>query len=56
MRPDEHIAWRARDAAQIDLDLVTGHLSNRRLARVLLDRCPGRVSGVTCPGAAEGGS
>ena len=26
VRPDQHIAWRARDAAQIDLDLVTGHL------------------------------
>ena len=25
VRPDQHIAWRARDAAQIDLDLVTGH-------------------------------
>ena len=24
VRPDQHIAWRARDAAQIDLDLVTG--------------------------------
>ena len=27
VRPDQHVAWRARDAAQIDLDLVTGHLS-----------------------------
>ena len=27
VRPDQHIAWRASDAAQIDLDLVTGHLS-----------------------------
>ncbi len=26
VRPDQHVAWRARDAAQIDLDLVTGHL------------------------------
>ena len=26
VRPDQHIAWRARDAAQIDLGLVTGHL------------------------------
>jgi hypothetical protein len=26
VRPDQHIAWRTRDAAQIDLDLVTGHL------------------------------
>jgi hypothetical protein len=25
VRPDQHVAWRARDAAQIDLDLVTGH-------------------------------
>ena len=25
VRPDQHIAWRARDAAQIDLGLVTGH-------------------------------
>jgi hypothetical protein len=25
VRPDQHIAWRAADAAQIDLDLVTGH-------------------------------
>ncbi len=37
VRPDQHIAWRARDAAQIDLDLVTGHPSlatrHRRLAR-----------------------
>ena len=27
VRPDQHIAWRARDAAEIDLDLVTGHTS-----------------------------
>ena len=27
VRPDQHVAWRARDAAQIDLGLVTGHLS-----------------------------
>jgi hypothetical protein len=27
VRPDQHIAWRAREAAEIDLDLVTGHLS-----------------------------
>ncbi|MGH3120821.1 MAG: FAD-dependent monooxygenase, partial [Streptosporangiaceae bacterium] len=26
VRPDQHVAWRARDAAQIDLDLVAGHL------------------------------
>jgi hypothetical protein len=26
VRPDQHVAWRARDAEQIDLDLVTGHL------------------------------
>jgi 2-polyprenyl-6-methoxyphenol hydroxylase-like FAD-dependent oxidoreductase len=26
VRPDQHIAWRAGDAADIDLDLVTGHL------------------------------
>jgi 2-polyprenyl-6-methoxyphenol hydroxylase-like FAD-dependent oxidoreductase len=26
VRPDQHIAWRAGDAAQIDLDLVTGRL------------------------------
>ena len=26
VRPDQHIAWRAGDAAEIDLDLVTGHL------------------------------
>ena len=26
VRPDQHIAWRARDAGQIDLGLVTGHL------------------------------
>jgi 2-polyprenyl-6-methoxyphenol hydroxylase-like FAD-dependent oxidoreductase len=26
VRPDQHIAWRAREAAEIDLDLVTGHL------------------------------
>jgi hypothetical protein len=25
VRPDQHIAWRAPDAAEIDLDLVTGH-------------------------------
>ncbi|MGI8446324.1 MAG: FAD-dependent monooxygenase, partial [Streptosporangiaceae bacterium] len=25
VRPDQHIAWRARGAAEIDLDLVTGH-------------------------------
>jgi hypothetical protein len=25
VRPDQHIAWRAREAAEIDLDLVTGH-------------------------------
>jgi 2-polyprenyl-6-methoxyphenol hydroxylase-like FAD-dependent oxidoreductase len=25
VRPDQHIAWRAGDAADIDLDLVTGH-------------------------------
>ncbi|HTT53685.1 MAG TPA: FAD-dependent monooxygenase [Streptosporangiaceae bacterium] len=24
IRPDQHVAWRARDAAQIDLDVVTG--------------------------------
>ena len=27
VRPDQHIAWRAGDASDIDLDLVTGHLS-----------------------------
>ena len=27
VRPDQHIAWRARDAAGIDLGHVTGHLS-----------------------------
>jgi hypothetical protein len=27
VRPDQHIAWRARDAAGVDLDLVTGRLS-----------------------------
>ncbi len=27
VRPDQHIAWRAGDAAGIDLDLVTGQLS-----------------------------
>jgi hypothetical protein len=27
VRPDQHIAWRAREAAEIDLDLVTGNLS-----------------------------
>jgi hypothetical protein len=26
VRPDQHIAWRAGDASDIDLDLVTGHL------------------------------
>src|SRR6202044_2528541 len=26
VRPDQHIAWRAADAEDIDLDLVTGHL------------------------------
>ena len=38
VRPDQHIAWRAGDAAGIDLDLVTGH--------------PGRsaVSGAAGPG------
>jgi hypothetical protein len=25
VRPDQHIAWRATDPADIDLDLVTGH-------------------------------
>jgi 2-polyprenyl-6-methoxyphenol hydroxylase-like FAD-dependent oxidoreductase len=25
VRPDQHVAWRASDVAQIDLDLVTGH-------------------------------
>ena len=24
VRPDQHIAWRAGDAAEIDLDVVTG--------------------------------
>ena len=24
VRPDQHIAWRAQDAAEIDLDVVTG--------------------------------
>ena len=32
VRPDQHIAWRARDAAQIDLGLVTGHLSTGHLS------------------------
>jgi hypothetical protein len=27
VRPDQHVAWRARDVAQIDLDVVTGQLS-----------------------------
>ena len=27
VRPDQHIAWRARQAAEIDLDLVTSHAS-----------------------------
>ncbi len=27
VRPDQHIAWRSRRAADIDLDLVTGHAS-----------------------------
>ena len=27
VRPDQHIAWRAGDASDIDLDLVTGHLA-----------------------------
>jgi hypothetical protein len=32
VRPDQHLAWLARDAAQIDLDLVTGHLSTGHLS------------------------
>ena len=27
VRPDQHVAWRARNPAEIDLDLVTGQLS-----------------------------
>jgi 2-polyprenyl-6-methoxyphenol hydroxylase-like FAD-dependent oxidoreductase len=30
VRPDQHIAWRADDAADIDLDLVTGHPGRNR--------------------------
>ena len=29
VRPDQHIAWRADDPAEIDLDLVTGRVSER---------------------------
>jgi len=32
VRPDQHIAWRTRDAAQIDLGVVTGQLSAGQLA------------------------
>jgi 2-polyprenyl-6-methoxyphenol hydroxylase-like FAD-dependent oxidoreductase len=30
VRPDQHIAWRASDPADIDLDLVTGHRLGQR--------------------------
>ena len=30
IRPDQHIAWRAADAAEIDLDVVTGGRSGGR--------------------------
>jgi hypothetical protein len=32
VRPDQHIAWRARDAAQIDLGVVTGQLGAGHLS------------------------
>ncbi|MGD0376079.1 MAG: hypothetical protein ABSB01_16005 [Streptosporangiaceae bacterium] len=32
VRPDQHIAWRARDAADIDTDAAAGHGSRTRLS------------------------
>jgi 2-polyprenyl-6-methoxyphenol hydroxylase-like FAD-dependent oxidoreductase len=42
VRPDQHIAWRARDAAQIDLGVVTGQLSAGQLAGAGDPARPGR--------------
>ena len=42
VRPDQHIAWRTRDAVQIDLDLVTGRLSAGQLNAAGDPARPGR--------------